>query len=158
MVHDATFCVYCFVNYLARSAVLHCFTVLWPTEESDLIVLCSEAVYRLACHRLLPWLRVTFAMVPDAAWPGSEQRPRGTASATGLLGWLGRPSATNPWGVVCCFPSLVCPRCTGVCGVLGPLALVHRCPCPACSCVRCPWPLGACSSLCAPGVFCVRCP
>ena len=33
----------------------------------------SWTVYRLACHRLLPWLRVTFAMVPDAAWPGSDQ-------------------------------------------------------------------------------------
>ena len=27
----------------------------------------SWAVCRLACHWLLPWLRVTFAMVPDAA-------------------------------------------------------------------------------------------
>ena len=27
----------------------------------------SWTVYRLACHRLPPWLRVTFAMVPDAA-------------------------------------------------------------------------------------------
>ena len=27
----------------------------------------SWALYRLACHRLLPWLRLTFAMVPDAA-------------------------------------------------------------------------------------------
>ena len=32
----------------------------------------SWTVYRLACHRLLPWLRVTFAMVPDAAWAGSH--------------------------------------------------------------------------------------
>ena len=35
----------------------------------------SWTVYRLACHRLLPWLRVMFAMVPDAAWPGSDQWP-----------------------------------------------------------------------------------
>ena len=27
----------------------------------------SWTVYRLACHRLLPWLRVMFAMVPDVA-------------------------------------------------------------------------------------------
>ena len=27
----------------------------------------SWTVYRLACHQLLPWLRVMFAMVPDAA-------------------------------------------------------------------------------------------
>ena len=33
----------------------------------------SWTVYRFACHRLLPWLWVTFAMVPDAAWPGSDQ-------------------------------------------------------------------------------------
>ena len=33
----------------------------------------SWTVYRLACHRLLPWLQVTFAMVPNAAPPGSSQ-------------------------------------------------------------------------------------
>ena len=33
----------------------------------------SFAVCRHACHQLLPWLRATFAMVPDAAWPGSDQ-------------------------------------------------------------------------------------
>ena len=33
----------------------------------------SWTVYQLACHPLLPWLRVTFAMVPDAALPGSHQ-------------------------------------------------------------------------------------
>ena len=33
----------------------------------------SWTVYRFACHRLLPWLWVTFAMVPDAAWPGLDQ-------------------------------------------------------------------------------------
>ena len=32
----------------------------------------SWTMYRLACHWLLPWLRVLFAMVPDAAWPGSN--------------------------------------------------------------------------------------
>ena len=105
----------------------------------------SLTVYRLACHRLLPWLRVTFAMVPDAAWPGSDQWPWSNAPATGPLGWLGHPSVSDPWGVGsflslgrptcvrCPWPlgscSLVCPlgalRC--VCGVLGHLAPVHRC-------------------------------
>ena len=33
----------------------------------------SRTVYQLACHQLLPWLRVTFAMVRDAGWPGSDQ-------------------------------------------------------------------------------------
>ena len=30
----------------------------------------SVTVYRLACHGFLPWLRLMFAMVPDAASPG----------------------------------------------------------------------------------------
>ena len=93
----------------------------------------SGTVYRLACHRLLPWLRVTFAMVPDAAWPGSEHRPGGTARAAGPVGRLGRPSAPDPWGAVCCFPSLSRPRCARVCGVHGPLVPVHRCARLACS-------------------------
>ena len=114
----------------------------------------SWTVYRLACHRLFPWLRVTFAMVPDAAWPGSDQWPWSTAPATGPVGRLGRPSASDPWGIgsflslgrpTCvqrpgplgsCSP--VCPRgllwC--VCGVLGQLAPVHRCARSVC-CVAC---------------------
>ena len=114
----------------------------------------SRIVYRLACHRLLPWLRVTFAMVPDAAWPGSDQWPWSTAPATGPVGRLGRPSASDPWGVgsflslgrpTCvkcpgplCSCSPVCPRgllCC-VCGVLGHLAPVHRCARSVC-CLAC---------------------
>ena len=114
----------------------------------------SWTVYRLACHRLLPWLRVTFAMVPDAAWPGLGQWPWSTAPATGPVGRLGRPSASDPWGVGS-FPSLglpTCVQCPGplgscspvcprgllccVCGVPGHLAPVHRCACSVC-CVAC---------------------
>ena len=127
----------------------------------------SWTVYRLACHRLLPWLRVTFAMVPDAAWPGSDQSPWSTAPATGPVGRLGCPSASDPWGigfflslgrptcVQCPGPlgscSLVCPRgllwC--VCGVLGQLAPVHRCARSVC-CVACAvsWTTGSCSPVC----------
>ena len=90
-------------------------------------------VYRLACHRLLPWLRVTFAMVPDAAWPGSDQWPWSTAPATGPVGRLGRPSVSDPWGVG---SSLSLGRPT---------------------CVQCPGPLGSCSSLCPLGVLCCVC-
>ena len=114
----------------------------------------SWTVHLLACHRLLPWLWVTFAMVPDAAWQGSDQWPWSTAPATGPVGRLGRPSASDPWGVgsflslgrpTCvqcpgllgsCSP--VCPRgllCC-VCGVLGHLASVHRCARSVC-CVAC---------------------
>ena len=70
----------------------------------------SWTVYRLACHRLIPWLRVTFAIVPDAAWPGSDQWPWGTTPAAGPFGRLGRLNAPDQWGVVCCLPSLGRPR------------------------------------------------
>ena len=95
----------------------------------------SWTVYQLACQRLLPWLRVTFAMVPDAAWPGSDQRPWGTATAAGPVGRLGRPSAPDTWGVGS-FLSLGRSTCARVWGVLGHLAPVHRCARSAC-CVVC---------------------
>ena len=79
----------------------------------------SLAVCRLACHRLLPWLRVTFAMVPDAARPGSDQGPWSTAPATSPAGGLGGPSASDPWDVVCCAVSFCCPRCVRACGDRG---------------------------------------
>ena len=61
----------------------------------------SWTVYRLTCHQLFPWLQVTFAMVPDTAWPGWDQRPWGTPPAVGPVRRLGSPSASDPWGVVC---------------------------------------------------------
>ena len=134
----------------------------------------SWTVYRLACHWLLLWLRVTFAMVPDAAWLVSEQRPWGTAPAAGPVGRLGRPSVSDPWGVGS-FLSLDRPSCARVCGVLGHLASVHQCArsvqcfvcavssatwllftCLPAQCVvlrvRCPGPLGSCTLVCPLGV------
>ena len=132
----------------------------------------SWTVYRLAYHRSLPWLRLTFAMVPDAAWPGSDQWPWSTAPAPGQLGRPGRPSVSNPWDVGS-FLSLgrpTCARCPGplgscspvcprgllccVCGILGHLAPVHRCArsvwCVACAASR---PLGSRSPVCPLGVL-----
>ena len=114
----------------------------------------SWTVYRLACHRLLPWLRVSFAMVPDAAWPGSDQWPWSTAPATCPVGRLGHPSVSDPWGVGS-FLSLGRPTCvlswatwllfTGV----PARCVALRVPCPgplgSCSPVR---PLGALLCLC----------
>ena len=118
-------------------------------------------------------------MVPDAAWPGSDQWPWSTAPATGPVGRLGRPSAFDPWGVgsflslgrptclQCPGPlgscSPVCPRglwCC-VCGVLGHLAPVHRCArsvsCFACAVSWATWLLF--SGVPAPCVVLrVRCP
>ena len=139
----------------------------------------SWTVYRLACHRLPPWLRVTFVMVPDAPWPGSDQRPLGTAPAAGPVGRLGRASVSDPGGVGS-FLALGRPSCPRVCGVLGHLAPVHRCArlvrcfayavswatrllftgvparCAALL-VRCPGPLGSCSPVCPLGVLLCWC-
>ena len=140
----------------------------------------SWTVYRLACHRLLPWLRVTFAMVPDAAWLGSDQPPWGTAPVAGPVGRLGRPTVPDPWGLACGCPFLGRPWYARVWGVLGHLAPVHRCArsvcCVACAVswatwllftsvlarcvvlrVRCPGPLGCCSPVCSLGAFCCVC-
>ena len=136
----------------------------------------SWTVYRFAFRRLLPWLRVTSAMVSDAAWPGWDQRPWGGAPGAGPMGRLVRPSAPDPW-VVGSFPSLGRPTRARLCGVLGHLAPVHRCPrsvrCVACAVswatwllftgvlarcvvfrVWCPWPLGSCSPVCTLCVLC----
>ena len=139
----------------------------------------SWTVYRLACRRLLPWLRVTFAMVLDAAWPGSDLWSWGTAPAAGPVGWLGGPSGSDPWGVGS-FLSLGRPTCARVCGVLGHLTPVHQYArlmrCFACamswatwlwftgvparcvaSLVRCPRPLGSCSPVCPLGALLCVC-
>ena len=139
----------------------------------------SWTVYQLACQGLLPWLRVTFAMVPDAAWPGLDPWPWGTAPAAGRVGRLGRPSVPDPWGVGS-FLSLGRPTCARVCCVLGHLAPVHRCArvicCVACAvswatwllftgvparcfvlCVRCPRPLGSYSPMCLLGALLCVC-
>ena len=122
------------VEYLSPQAVL--LPLVYGTTASPLWLelrglsawqaTSSWTVYRLTCQRLLPCLRVIFAMVPDAAWPGSDQRPWGTAPAAGPVGRLGRPSAPDPWGAGS-FLSLGRPTCARVCGVLGHSGPVHRC-------------------------------
>ena len=108
----------------------------------------SWTLYGLACQRLLPWLWVTFAVVPDAAWTGSDQLPLGTTPAAGPVDRLRRPSAPDPWGVVS-FLSLGRPTCARVCGVLGHLAPVHRCAARfVVLLVRCPRPVGFRSPVC----------
>ena len=117
----------------------------------------SWAVCRHACYRLLPWFRGTFAMVPDAAWLGSYQWPCSTAPATGPAGRLGRPSASDPEGVVRCALSLCRPRRVPKCGVLGHLAPVGRYARPFVFRARWQWALGACSPVCALCAVCVCC-
>ena len=93
-------------------------------------------------------------MVPDAAWPGSDQWPWSTAPATGPVGRLGCPSVSDPWGVGS-FLSLGRPTCMQCPGPWLPftgvpvLFVVLR--------LRCPWPLGSCSPVCLLGVLCCVC-
>ena len=112
-------------------------------------------VYRLACHRLLPWPRVTFAMVTDAAWRGADQQPWGTAPAAGPVDRLGRPSAPDPWGVVCGFTSLGRPTCA----VSWASSLLFSGVPARCVVLRvqCPGPLGSCSPVCPLGALCCVC-
>ena len=114
----------------------------------------SWTVYRVACHRLLPWLQVTFAMVHDAAWLVSDQRPSGTAPAACPVGRLGRPSAPDPWGVVSCCPSSVALG-AHVCAVSwATWRLFTGVPAWCCvSHVRCPVPLGSYSPVCLLGAL-----
>ena len=117
----------------------------------------SWTVYRLACHELLPWLWVTFATVPDAAWPGSNQR-LGVLRLP-LAWWVGwvapvRPTPGVLFAVFCPSAALRarCPAPLGfcspvctlgalcyVCGVLGHFTPVHRYP-RSVRCVACPMP------------------
>ena len=89
---------------------------------------------------------------PRCSLSGLDQWPCSTAPVTGPAGRLGRPSASDPGGVVRCTLSLCCPRCVCLSGVLGHLAPVHRCARPLCSvrgvrghlalvqrCARCVW-------------------
>ena len=71
-------------------------------------------------------------MVPDAAWLGSDQGPWTTASATSPIGWLGRPSSSDPWGVVCRALTLCYPRCVRVRGIPVPLARLSTSVCILC--------------------------
>ena len=100
----------------------------WQTTPSW--ALCVQA-----CHRLLPWLRLTFAMFPDAAPPGSDQWPWSIAPAIGSAGRLGHPSPSDLGSVVRCALSLCRPRCVSCVVSLATWCLftgarilcVHRC-------------------------------
>ena len=117
----------------------------------------SWTVYRLACQRLLPWLRVTFAMVPGAGRPGLVQRPSGTAPAAYPLGQLGCPSAPDPWVLVLSCPSAA--LSVHVCSVYWATWLLFTGAPARCVAllVRCPGPLGSCSPVCPLGALLCVC-
>ena len=88
----------------------------------------SWTVYRLACHWLLPWLRVTFAMVPDAAWLGTDQRP--WSIAPGIRAGHGPRHAPCHQGLVQAAPSGF-QGCRGPAnGGKPPTASFEAAPCP----------------------------
>ena len=90
----------------------------------------SWAVCRHPCHQLLPWLRAAFAVVRDAAWPGLDHWAWSTAPATGPVGRLGCPSASDPGDVDLCLHVRL--RCAGLLGTCSPV----RTLCAACVCCR----------------------
>ena len=151
------------VEYLSPQAVL--LPLVYGTTASPLWlelrghsawqVTPSWTVYRLACHRLLPWLRVTFAMVPDAAWPGSEAVALEYRSCHWPGGSAGSPQCVRPMGYWF-FPVPRPPYVGAVSwaagllftGVLARFAVVR---------LRCPGPAGSCSPVCSLGVLCCMC-
>ena len=176
------------VEYLSPKGVL--LPLVYSTTASPLWlelrglsawqVTTSWTVYRLACQRLLTWLQVTFAMVPDAASPESDQWALGYRPCCWPGGSAGSPQCARPMG--CWFFS--CPSAAlrvHVCAVSWTTWLhVHRCArsvrCFACAVswatwlpftgvpawcvvllVRCPGPLGSCSPVCPRGVLCCVC-
>ena len=119
----------------------------------------SWTVYRLASHRLLPWLQVMFAMVREAAWPGSDHQPWGIAPVAGPVGRLGRPSAPDPSGVVCCLRPWAALR-AHMCAVsTAPWHLFTSLHAWCVLCVPCAvyWALLAPLHRCARSVRCVAC-
>ena len=116
----------------------------------------SWAVSRQPCHQLLPWFRVTFAMVPDAAWPGLDQWPWSTAPATSQVGRLGCPSASDPEGADRCvlfFAALA--ACASV--VFWPTCGLFTRAHALCVGARCPRPRGSSPPVRALCAVCVCC-
>ena len=107
----------------------------------------SWTVYRLACHRLLPWLWVTFAMVPDASveyrpchWPGGSA---GSPQCVGPMGCSVFPVPRPPY--VCAVSLATWLLFTGVPAWYVALR------------VGCPGPPGSCSPVCPLGGLCRVC-
>ena len=86
-----------------------------------------------------------FATVPDAAWPGSDQWPWGTAPAAGPVGRLGRPSGPTHGVLVLSCPSAYLR--VHVCAASWATWLLFTGVPAWCVAllVRCPGPLGSCS-------------
>ena len=97
----------------------------------------SWAVCRHACHHLLPWLRATVAMVPDAACPGLGPVALEYCSCHWPGGSAGSPQCVRSWVYRPLRPAPLLP------------SLHVR--------VRCPGELGACSPVRALCVVCVCC-
>ena len=99
-----------------------------PSFGRQLWGLPSRVEYLSPQGVLLP---VVYGTTASPLW--LDQWPWSTAPATGPVGRLGRPSASDPWGV-------------------GSSSSLGR-P----TCVQCPGPLGSCSPVCPRGLLCCVC-
>ena len=115
----------------------------------------SWTVYRLACHRLLPWLRVTFCHGPRCSLAGLGPVALEYRSCHWPGGSAGSPQCVRPMGYWF-FPV---PRPPYVCAVSWAAWLLFT-GVPArfaVVCLRCPGPAGSCSPVCSLGVLCCMC-
>ena len=118
----------------------------------------SWTVYRLACHRLLPWLRVTFALVPDAVPPASDH---GLGVPPLLLAqWVGWVAPLRPtqgvWFVVARPSAALGAHACAVSWATWLLFIGVSARCVALH-VRCPGPLASCSLVYSLGALCCVC-
>ena len=117
----------------------------------------SWTVYRLACHRLLSWLRVTFAMVPNAAWQGLDQWPWANAPAAGpVVGWVAPVRPIHGVLVLSCPSAALHVHVYAVSSATWLLSTGVPARCVVLR-VRGPGPFGSYSPVCPPGVLCCVC-
>ena len=111
--------------------------------------------YRLACQLFFPWLWVTFVMVPDGAWPGSDHVALQYRSCPWPGGSAGSPRCVQPMG--CWFFPV--PRPPYVCAVSRASWLLFTRVLArfVVLCLRCPGPVGPCSPVRPLGVVCCVC-
>ena len=112
-----------------------------------LCCVCGVLSHFALVHRCAPCVCCVACAVSWATW----------LLFTGVPAWCVALRVRCPGPLGSCSPVCLLGVLFCLCGVLGHLAPVHRCPCSVrCLCVRCPGPPGSCSPVCPLGVlFCL---
>ena len=158
------------IQHCVLSVCCLCVQCPWPLGSCSavcplgaLVCLCGVLAHLAPVHRCARLVPCFACAVSLATWLLFTGVPaRCVVLCVRCPAQLGYCSLVCPLGVSCC-----------VCGVLGPLALVHRCACPVCRAVswaswllftgvptrcvvlrlRCPGPLGSSSPVCPLGAL-----